>query len=94
MSESDKRKPLQLIGVLAVVALGINLIVLRISQGESLSYSSRESQHEPAKSDIVLKPRPSPLDEAKEKALHAFMLDLAKKAGVDSLPLLEDFLPV
>jgi len=74
MSESDKRKPLQLIGVLAVVALGINLIVFRIAQGNSLSYSSRESdsnkesQHGPAKSDIVLKPRPAPLDEAKEKA--------------------------
>jgi hypothetical protein len=34
------------------------------------------------------------LDEAKEKALHAFMLDLAKKAGVDSLPILEDLQPV
>jgi len=29
------------------------------------------------------------LDEAKEKALHAFMLDLAKKAGVDTLPVIE-----
>jgi len=73
MSESDKRKPLQLIGVLAVVALGINLIVFRISQDKSLSYSA-DSQHEPnnlyepPKSEILLKPRPSPLDEAKEKA--------------------------
>ena len=34
------------------------------------------------------------LDEAKEKALHAFMLDLAKKAGVDTLPIIEEFQPV
>src|SRR5215216_3272910 len=33
------------------------------------------------------------LDEAKEKALHSFMLDLAKKAGMDELPTLEDFQP-
>ena len=30
------------------------------------------------------------LDEAKEKALHAFMLDLAKKCGMDSLPVIEE----
>jgi len=30
------------------------------------------------------------LDEAKEKALRAFMLDLAKKAGMDTLPVIED----
>src|SRR5258706_2636332 len=34
------------------------------------------------------------LDDAKEKALHAFMLDLAKKAGVDSLPVIEEIQPV
>jgi len=33
------------------------------------------------------------LDEAKEKVLHAFMLDLAKKAGVEQLPVLEDLQP-
>ncbi len=31
------------------------------------------------------------LDEAKEKALHAFMLDLAHKAGMDSLPVKEEY---
>ena len=31
------------------------------------------------------------LDEAKEKALHAFMQDLAQKAGMEKLPLLEEF---
>ena len=30
------------------------------------------------------------LDEAKEKALHAFMLDLAQKAGMETLPSLEE----
>jgi len=30
------------------------------------------------------------LDEAQEKALHAFMLDLANKAGMDALPVIED----
>jgi hypothetical protein len=30
------------------------------------------------------------LDEAKEKALHTFMLDLAQKAGMDALPALEE----
>jgi len=33
------------------------------------------------------------LDEAKEKALHAFMLDLSKKAGVEQLPILEELQP-
>ena len=33
------------------------------------------------------------LDEAKEKALHAFMLDLANKAGMDTLPMQEDLQP-
>lgn len=33
------------------------------------------------------------LDEAKEKALHAFMLDLANKAGMDSLPVIEELQP-
>jgi trimethylamine--corrinoid protein Co-methyltransferase len=31
------------------------------------------------------------LDEAKEKALHAFMLDLAHNAGMDGLPIIEDY---
>jgi len=30
------------------------------------------------------------LDEAQEKALHAFMLDLANKAGMDALPIIEE----
>jgi len=30
------------------------------------------------------------LDEAKEKALHTFMIDLAQKHGMDALPLLDD----
>ena len=33
------------------------------------------------------------LDEAKEKALHTFMLDLAKKAGIEQLPILEELQP-
>jgi trimethylamine--corrinoid protein Co-methyltransferase len=33
------------------------------------------------------------LDEAKEKALHAFMLDLAQKAGMDTLPVMEEYQP-
>src|SRR5574339_1173030 len=31
------------------------------------------------------------LDEAKERALHAFMLDLAQNAGMDALPIIEDY---
>ena len=34
------------------------------------------------------------LDEAKEKALHVYMLDLAHKAGMDSLPVMEEYQPV
>ena len=34
------------------------------------------------------------LDEAKEKALLAFMLDLAHKAGMDQLPVIEEYQPV
>ena len=33
------------------------------------------------------------LDPAQEKALHAFVLDLAKQAGIKSLPVIEDFQP-
>jgi trimethylamine:corrinoid methyltransferase-like protein len=33
------------------------------------------------------------LDEAKEEALHAFMLDLANKAGMDTLPVLGEYQP-
>ena len=33
------------------------------------------------------------LDPAKEKRLHAFMLDLSQKAGLKQLPVLEDFQP-
>ncbi|HEU0292712.1 MAG TPA: trimethylamine methyltransferase family protein [Anaerolineales bacterium] len=33
------------------------------------------------------------LDEAKEKALHAFMLDLARKAGMEQLPVIEEHQP-
>ena len=34
------------------------------------------------------------LDPAQEKILHAFMLDLSQKAGLEQLPILEDFQPV
>jgi len=30
------------------------------------------------------------LDEAKEKALHAFMIDLSQKYGMDTLPSLDE----
>src|SRR5689334_22903488 len=33
------------------------------------------------------------IDRAKESELHAYMLDLSKKAGVEQLPILEDFQP-
>jgi hypothetical protein len=33
------------------------------------------------------------LDPAQVSRLHAFVLDLAKQAGADSLPLIEDFEP-
>jgi trimethylamine:corrinoid methyltransferase-like protein len=33
------------------------------------------------------------LDPGKESKLHAFMLDLSKKAGLEQLPALEDFQP-
>jgi len=33
------------------------------------------------------------IDSDKESRLHAFMLDLARKAGMDQLPLIEDFQP-
>ncbi|MBI5945175.1 MAG: trimethylamine methyltransferase family protein [Chloroflexi bacterium] len=33
------------------------------------------------------------LDPAQERQLHAFVLDLAKQAGVEALPVIEDFLP-
>jgi trimethylamine--corrinoid protein Co-methyltransferase len=34
------------------------------------------------------------LDPAKESRLHIFMLDLSKKAGLEQLPVLEDFQPI
>ena len=34
------------------------------------------------------------LDPIKENQLHAFMLDLSQKAGLEQLPMLEDFQPV
>jgi trimethylamine--corrinoid protein Co-methyltransferase len=34
-----------------------------------------------------------PLDPAKEARLHAFMLDLSRKAGLEQLPILEEFQP-
>ncbi|MFT3891705.1 MAG: hypothetical protein QM730_08745 [Anaerolineales bacterium] len=33
------------------------------------------------------------LDPVKENQLHAFMLDLSKKAGLEQLPALEDYQP-
>ena len=33
------------------------------------------------------------IDPAKEAELHAYVLDLAKKAGLEHLPLIEDFQP-
>ncbi len=33
------------------------------------------------------------LDPAQESRLHAFMLDLSQKAGLEQLPILEDFQP-
>jgi len=33
------------------------------------------------------------LDPAQESRLHAYMLDLGQKAGLEQLPILEDFQP-
>src|SRR5258706_81235 len=56
MSESDKRKPLRLMGGLAVVALGINLIFARtFSPHTEPSFYSRPEQVEVAKSAVVLR---------------------------------------
>jgi len=43
--------------------------------------------------DLLASYKRPELDPAKVSALHAFMLDLAKKAGIERLPLLEDFEP-
>src|SRR5215208_4375441 len=43
--------------------------------------------------DLLASYKKPTLDEAKEKALHAFMLDLAQKAGIKQLPTLEDVQP-
>ena len=43
--------------------------------------------------EILASYRRPELDPAKEAELHAFVLDLAKKAGVEHLPMLEDFQP-
>ncbi len=43
--------------------------------------------------EILASYRRPELDPAKENELHAFVLDLAKKAGVEHLPMLEDFQP-
>ncbi|MCE9647791.1 MAG: trimethylamine methyltransferase family protein [Chloroflexi bacterium] len=44
--------------------------------------------------EILAAYRRPELDIAKENELHAFVLDLAQKAGVEHLPMLEDFQPV
>jgi trimethylamine---corrinoid protein Co-methyltransferase len=44
--------------------------------------------------EILASYRRPELDIAKENELHAFVLELAKKAGVEHLPMLEDFQPV
>ena len=44
--------------------------------------------------EILASYRRPELDPVKENELHAFVLDLAKKAGVEHLPMLEDFQPV
>ena len=44
--------------------------------------------------EILASYRRPELDPVKENELHAFVLDLAKKAGVEHLPVLEDFQPV
>ena len=44
--------------------------------------------------EILASYRRPELDLVKEAELHAFVLDLAKKAGVEHLPMLEDFQPV
>jgi trimethylamine:corrinoid methyltransferase-like protein len=43
--------------------------------------------------DLLASYKRPELDPAIVSALHAFMLDLAKKAGIERLPLLEDFEP-
>ncbi len=43
--------------------------------------------------EILASYRRPELDPVKENELHAFVLDLAKKAGVEHLPMLEDFQP-
>lgn len=43
--------------------------------------------------EILTSYRRPELDTAKENELHAFVLDLAKKAGVEQLPMLEDMQP-
>src|SRR5215204_3004839 len=40
--------------------------------------------------DLLASYKRPELDEAKEKALHAFMLELAKKAGIDTLPVIDE----
>ena len=44
-------------------------------------------------SELLASYRRPELDPAKETRLHAFMLDLARKAGLEKLPTLEDFQP-
>ena len=43
--------------------------------------------------EILASYRRPELDRVKEAELHAFVLDLAKKAGIEHLPMLEDFQP-
>lgn len=44
--------------------------------------------------EILASYRRPELDPAKENELHAFVIDLAKKAGIEHLPMLEDLQPV
>jgi trimethylamine--corrinoid protein Co-methyltransferase len=44
--------------------------------------------------DLLASYRLPEIDSAKRDSLHAFVLDLAKKAGAEQLPVLEDYLPV
>ncbi|MGE5462163.1 MAG: trimethylamine methyltransferase family protein [Syntrophothermus sp.] len=44
--------------------------------------------------ELIASYRRPALDSARESKLHAFMLDLSQKAGLEQLPILEDFQPV
>ena len=44
--------------------------------------------------EILASYRRPELDPAKEAELHAYVMDLAKKAGIEQLPFVEEFQPV